>query len=86
MIRFDKRRTHGIYSNFVGGEFGGEDLGEDFYAAFGDVVAGHAVAGEVDVCGYAGYEDYASSAGWWGLVGGLGLVVFDEELGGEEGA
>lgn len=37
--------------------------------------------------GYAGYEDYASaSACWWGLGLGLGLVVFDEELGGEEGA
>lgn len=64
LIRLDKRRTDGVDSDVEGGEFGGEDLGEDFYAAFGDVVAGHAVAGEVTVGGYAGYEDYAASAGW----------------------
>lgn len=79
LIRLDKRWTDGVYSDIERGEFGTEDLGEDFYAAFGDVVAGHAVAREVDVGGYAGYEDYASS-------GVLELEVFDEELGGEEGA
>lgn len=63
----------------MGGEFGGEDLGEDFDAAFGDVVARHAVAGEVDVGGYAGYEDYAAACA-------LELEVFYRELGGEEGA
>lgn len=83
LIRLDKRRTHGIYSDILGCEFGGEDLGEDFNAAFGDVVAGHAVAGEVDVGGYAGYEDYAAASACWGVGG---LEVFDEELGGEEGA
>lgn len=85
LIRLDKRRTYRIYSDVEGGEFGGEDLGEDFYAAFGDVVAGHAVAGEVAVGGYAGYEDYAAASACWGVEVG-GLEVFDEELGGEEGA
>lgn len=79
MIRLDERRTDGVYTDVEGGEFGGEDLGEDFNAAFGYVVAGHAVAREVDVGGYAGYENYAAS-------GVLELEVFDEELGGEEGA